>query len=237
MRLHRFLIEEEIPKSGIILVEDRSIVHQWRKVFRLKEGDLVILFNDSGYDHTARIVGFKGKEAEVEIIDRKKEILKPGRNVHLCVSLIKKDKFEWIVEKGTELGITSFTPLISDRSLKNNLNMEKLNKIAKEATEQSGWSGVPLIHNISCIEELLDRRDKKYIILDLYADTDLLQVLDKTNKEEQLVVLIGPEEGWSDEELSLFKKHSVTFATLGKETLKTETAAVAAASISMLLTS
>ena len=128
MRLHRFFIEQEILESGEIIVADRDLLHQWGKVFRLKTGDRVILFDGMGFDYVSEIVLLDKNEGVLKIVEKIPNENVPKKEIHLFQSIIKKDKFEWVLEKGTELGISHFHPIISERSEKKNINFERAGK-------------------------------------------------------------------------------------------------------------
>jgi 16S rRNA (uracil1498-N3)-methyltransferase len=118
MRLHRFFLEqsigaEESGNKNLVLTHE-PLLHQWKRVFRYKPGDKVLLFDNSGYEFEAEIEYLEPKEARLRIVEAKdKNGNKTKVAVHLCASLTKKDTFEWMLEKVTELGVTEVTPILS----------------------------------------------------------------------------------------------------------------------------
>ena len=237
MRIHRFFVEFPLVREGTLTVPDTALLHQWKSVFRLREGDPVILFDNSGDEYVARITRIGKKEGAVEILDRHTCSVPIPREVLMCVSVAKKDKFEWVVEKGTELGVTRFIPILSDRTEKKNVSLERLKKIAKEATEQSERCTLPEIDPVTPLTEAIDsisntsKSRMRVVALDREA-ADHIRGLQETN--DPIAVFIGPEGGWSDNERTLFEKRDVQKVLLGDTVLKTETAAVAAASFLLL---
>ncbi|NDE68149.1 RsmE family RNA methyltransferase, partial [bacterium] len=137
-----------------------SITHylgsdQWRKVFRFKAGDKVILFDGSGFDFLCEIQSYtantqgrgeKSSEscAEVKILEVMNNVVVPVRETSLFCAVLKKDTFEWVVEKATEMGVSRIVPVLAERSEKKNLNIERLQKIIIEASEQSGRGTLPV---------------------------------------------------------------------------------------------
>src|SRR3989338_5215426 len=156
MRLHRFYIDKKIEGKEVFVKEER-LLNQWRKVFRYKTGDRVILFDGSGMEFIGELKDLKKEEVKIEILEEREGILpkKIGREIVLCQSLIKKDKMEWVVEKATELGVSKIVPIISERSEKKGFNLERAKKIAIEASEQCGRADVPEICEIQKLETIL----------------------------------------------------------------------------------
>jgi len=232
MRLHRFHITTPI-ESKQFDISDRELIHQWRSVFRYNVGSQVMLFDGSGKDYLAMITSMRSLGASVEIIETMKDIPTPKKNIWLCVGIIKKDNFELVVQKATELGVSHIVPVSCERTEKKNLNFERLNKIATESSEQSGRGDVPKIHEIINLTDLLDGDvlPNSVIALDLEGEN-----IKNYNKDEikDVAVLIGPEGGFSPKELALFESHNIPTVTLGSQILRAETAAIAAVSILLL---
>ena len=115
MRLHRFYIPELVGNRIELAVNSSELVNQLRHVLRLKVGDEAILFDGSGSDYTATIAGFVGNDSVAfNIRGSSRSRFMPPRKVYLYAAVIKKDNFEFIVEKATELGVTDIIPVIAD---------------------------------------------------------------------------------------------------------------------------
>lgn len=230
MRLHRFYVPQEIGESETVTLTDQDLVHQLRNVFRFTVGGQLILFDNSGFEYRAMIASFEKGNVVCQITGRKQGKQVGMREVHLFCSVVKKDKFEWIVEKGTELGVTRFIPIISDRSEKKNLNMERLEKIMMEASEQSGRSLLPSLSPIISLEESFST---EFPCFAFHPKGDTFTI-EHTKNFSPLGIFIGPEGGWTERELFLFKKHNFLIYSLGPQTLRTETAAIALSSLILL---
>ena len=230
MRLHRFFIEQEILENGEMTLTDKDLIHQWGKVFRLKAGDRVILFDGTGFDYVSEIILLNKNEGVLKVIEKKLNENIPKKEIHLFQSIIKKDKFEWVLEKGTELGVSYFHPIISERSEKKNINFERARKIIKEASEQSGRRNLPSISELINLENALNN---DFLSIAFHPTGDKF---DKNNleKEKVLGIFIGPEGGWSDRELGIFKEKGVSILSLGRQILKAETASIAISSMFLL---
>ena len=145
--------------------------------------------------------------------------------IHLYLSLIKKDKFELAIEKATELGVSSITPVIAERSQYKQVREDRLKKIVKEATEQSGRTTLPKISPTETVEEVVVKHQD---VLVLHMDGTPLSEI---SIGEDVSMLIGPEGGWSEKELELFKEKNVQVVSLPFGVLRAETAAIVASAV------
>jgi 16S rRNA (uracil1498-N3)-methyltransferase len=230
MRLHRFYINQEIGKE--IRIEDKEFLHQWQKVFRFEASDRVIVFNggDSEYEGYFKILA---KNEAVLVIDKEREVKNSQKiELHIFQSIIKKDNFELVVEKCTEIGVAAFHPIISERSEKKDLNIERLNKIAKESAEQSGKTILPVIFAPESLGKAIKDFDGELFTLD-FDGADFSKAF-SANKNKKVGILIGPEGGWSDNERIVFDEMGIANVSLGSQVLRAETAAIAVSTIILL---
>lgn len=251
MRLHRFYIQESIGSQKEITVQSDELINQITRVFRLKIGDAVILFDGSGNDYECTIANFGGgagrgtHDSAGEKTDQKMVTFNvaksmssrfmPVREISLCAAVVKKDTFEWIAEKATELGVTQIIPVMAERSEKKNLNEDRLKKIVIEASEQSGRGSVPTIHPIISLKESLDWiKEKNISALAFHTEGPQFDSKVMSDKSDKLEVFIGPEGGWSPAEVEMFHSYEVPVVCLGTQVLRAETAVVAALSLTML---
>jgi 16S rRNA (uracil1498-N3)-methyltransferase len=249
MRLHRFFLKEAIQGKSKILLTEESLIHQWKKVFRLAAGDSVILFDGSGSEYVCDIILLTKELAELQIKE-KKELKSPNSNnaskkLWLFASIIKKDNFEWIVEKATELGAHAIVPVLATRSEKKDLNQERLLKISVEASEQSGRGDVPEIYEPVSLQDafaLLKEQEKttgeeiRAVAFDPSGTSfsEEMRVPRSPYSGEVGALFIGPEGGFTEEELSLFKENNVKIRSLGSQILRAETAAVAVSALFLI---
>ncbi len=223
MRLHRFYIEENLRVKDELTLRDDGFIHQLRDVFRLSADDRVILFDGQGIDYIFDIKMLSKKEINLEKVSEEKSFI-PEQKVTLLMSLIKKDNFELVLEKGTELGVTHFVPVVTERTLLKNLNIERAEKIIKEASEQCGRGDLPTLGKIMDIETVL-REYPDLIAFDITGGKSQV-----SSDKSQVEILIGPEGGWSDKELEMFRDKNIKLYKLGNTTLRAETAAIVAVS-------
>ena len=222
MRRHHFFITTELKEGGDLKISDTDLLHQWQKVFRMKAGDEVILLPNDGFEYICEFVLLSRKEAELKVKEKREGVLDVKKKVHLYLGMLKKDKFEWVLQKGTELGVASFTPVITARTEKMNLNMERAEKVVREAAEQSGWAALPIINESMSLSDALTKAQNP-VVFDMGGDA-LGEI------PESVSIFIGPEGGWSDEEREMFRAKDVPVYSVGPQALRAETAAVAVCS-------
>jgi len=234
MRLHRFYITTPIEEKKFDIT-DRDLVHQWKSVFRYNVGSQVILFDGRGTDYLCMITSLRNLGATLEIYKEKKTDDVPRNNVYLCMALVKKDNFELITQKVTELGVTNIIPVLCEHSEKRKLNMQRLNKILVESSEQSGRGDIPVIHEIMKIEEVFQRGILPQEKIVLHPEGDPLRnYLSGLHEVHSFAVFVGPEGGFSPKEVALLKSYNVPAVSLGSQILRAETAAIAISSLLIL---
>ncbi len=222
----------KIEKNIAFLNEEESKHAQ--KVLRKKMGDYVYVTNGTGEIIGGSITFISKNRIEVsvekEIIDNQKR----DYHLHIAISPTKSiDKFEFFLEKATEIGIDEITPLLTDHSERKNINLERLNKIIVSAAKQSLKSTFPKINNLTTFSSFIKENTEKELFLahcyDGYEKTSIKN-LALDNKE--IIFLIGPEGDFSVSEIEQIKKSSITqFISLGNQRLRTETAGIFIASL------
>ncbi|MDO8430458.1 MAG: RsmE family RNA methyltransferase, partial [Candidatus Taylorbacteria bacterium] len=110
MKLNRFFCEEKIGNNKSIVITRDDLVNQLKNVFRLTKGDEVILFDNTGFDFLASIQEYEKDSVSFSIIKSYPNNVLPIRETYLFTSMVKKDNFEWIIEKATELGVSHIIP-------------------------------------------------------------------------------------------------------------------------------
>ena len=232
MRLHRFFVEERIAPDIRLSIKDAKVLHQWRNVLRLKVGNEVILFDGFGMDHRCELATLDKKEAICLVRESTKNAVESTQQLCLFVSLLKKERFEWLLEKATELGAAYIRPIIADRSEIKKFNLTRAKDIVKEAAEQSGRGSLPALYEPMELQNVF----KEYHYFSSLAFDPHGEPFKKDGwgKEEKLGAFIGPEGGWSARELELFREKKIPVYSLGLSTLRAETAAVAVTSLLLL---
>ncbi len=233
MKLHRFYFNGVHDKKGpvemrqSVWVEDPALLNQWLKVLRYQVGDELVLFDGETADKLYKISKIETSAVHLDLVTELARKL-PKRHVYLCWSLLKKDKNEWVLQKCTELGVTNFVPILSERTEKTGFDVERAQKIVIEASEQCGRSDIPEIREpITLATALEEFKSKVKLLVAEQGEESGLQAGD----DEPLGVLIGPEGGWTDSEKELFKAANLGHLNLHDFTLRAETACVTAVTV------
>ena len=206
--------------------ESRHII----KVLRMKEGDAFKITNGKGSFFSAEIISENPKACLVRIISE--EIRTPlPYQLHLVVAPTKlNDRYEWFLEKATEIGVSEITPIICDHSERKTIKPERYEKILQSAMKQSLKAYLPILNEAISFKEFLNSENK-------YDDLKCIAHCEETDKKSlksillpknKTTILIGPEGDFSPEEIELAKKAGYIPVTLGESRLRTETAAIVA---------
>lgn len=215
MRIDRFFVQDKIEDKTLLNIIDEGVIHQWRKVLRYKPETIVELCDNSGFVYTGVLKSYDNG-AEVEITEKREvNTLKP---LTLYMSLIKKDKFELVCEKATELGVTKIVPITTEFSLKYNVRFDRLKKIVREASEQSERTMLPEIIDSMTLGEAINDAPQKSVVLAERKEGGTLQDVD--------ALFVGPEGGWSEKEMKLFEEKGIEKVSLGNQILRAETAGI-----------
>jgi 16S rRNA (uracil1498-N3)-methyltransferase len=243
MRLHRFYTTENLENKTDITINSPELVHQVRRVFRLRNGDSIILFSGTHFDYECKIDDSNNESTidsnniiRLQVIKKERSRYSPQHKVFLCAAVTKKDTFEWIAEKATELGVTDIIPVMAERSEKKSLNESRLQKITVEASEQSGRGTIPMVHPIMGLEDAVEfiKKEKGEIEILVFHTEGRLNLRGETSEGRPQALFIGPEGGWSDKEIEMFHSHNIKVVCLGPQVLRAETAVIAALSVVLL---
>lgn len=242
--MHKFFTEPNniTETEGIILGDDVKHIY---KVLRLSEGEEVVLNNCEGIEYLGKIKSITKSEVIVNIT-KKLDINNESRvKVHLFQGLPKGQKMDLIVQKGTELGVCEFIPTITARvdvKLKGEFKkLDRLNRIALEASKQSKRSIVPKVKEVIEFNEALNKLKEMDLIIVPYENAEdfgvktLVNYLKNENIDldniNHVGILIGPEGGFEEAEISTLKEQGAYIVTLGNRILRTETAGFTATTL------
>ncbi len=219
-----FYVNENNIRDKIFSLCEKESYHA-SKVLRLKLGDTIFLVDGKSQGYLAIIEQIKQKFLTGTI---KKTIKNFGENkntIHISPGLFKKNRFEILLEKATELGVKEIHPIIMERSVKTSINIERCNKILISAAKQCQRSFFPILHAPKDLKTLLNsNKDCKYYACHLEADLNLFSY--KGTQTYPSNVIIGPEGGFSRTEIDIMENNGVLFFHLGNRRLRAETAAI-----------
>ena len=225
MKLHRFYLNDtELPHD--FWMQDKALFHQWTNVLRFQVDRELVLFNDKREERLYRIVKIGETAIHLELVTELKPKI-PKTDLYLCFSLLKKDKNDWVIQKGTELGVSHFVPLICDRTEKTGFDAERAEKIAIEASEQCGRTDIPRIREPLTPQSLIHELPKN---VEIYIAEQGSPDVPNT-EANSIAVLIGPEGGWTVEEKQFFETNNLKHVAISEFTLRAETAAISAATL------
>ena len=219
----RFFISHPLPVGAIFSVNDKSFVGQLKNVLRLKEGDEVSLFNGDNEQAAAKIKTFEKDGVTLLILKTENNREESGNRVELYLALLKKENFELATQKATEAGIFVITPVVSKRTVKQNINFGRCRKIIQEAAEQAGRFLVPELRPAIPFGEALQKAAQSGISIVIFDPR--AEATRKLPSNGALAIFVGPEGGWTDDELTEAKIAGAVSVGLGRFTLRAETAA------------
>lgn len=232
MKIHRFIEDFDFSKK-ILEINDIEIVKQIRNVLKLEIGRKIILSDGKGTEADAIITFIYSDKISCEVVEvRKANGLK--RKVSLYLAILKKDNFELAIQKSVECGVSSIVPIITERTIKTGLNKERLERIIKEASEQSGRNVVPELLETMTYKEALEHgsQNTEKVIFTPSLASDGVNLANESYQPDKnatnISIFIGPEGGFTEKEIILAKESGYKIASLGEMTLRGETAAIVA---------
>ena len=206
---------------------DKSQSHYISKVMRIKEGESFSLFNDSG-EWEAKINEIK-KGIVNFIIVKKLKNSENNSEIWLAFTPIKLNYLNFMIQKATELGVTKFIPILTERTMVRDLNSERLNKVIIEASEQSNRIKLPKLEKLVKFKDFIKLyKDTNIVFGDLNSSNDQIKI----NKDSPVCILIGPEGDFSENERKeILDLKNVKSLKINKNILRAETAAISIISI------
>jgi 16S rRNA (uracil1498-N3)-methyltransferase len=226
--MQRYFIKEEQIEDNLIKIKD-SDFHHIKNVMRFKVGTELITTTFKGISFLTEISHFEKNSVFLKII-KELETTNNTINVTLAQSLIKKDKFELVLQKATELGVKEIIPLQTKNSIIKIDDFQKkkirYETIVKEASEQSERNVMPKINDLLDIKSLpYDNYDFVFTAFARKNSESLLEEIKDIDSSKSVLVLIGPEGGFDKAEIEYLQSKS-TLVSLGKTILRSETAAI-----------
>lgn len=239
MSANRFFV----PKSGVkgeLVRLSLEQAHQIYHVLRLRPGDEIVVLDNSGTEYDVTLRAVMRREATGQILQKRPVRGEPEVKITLFQSLLARDKFEWVLQKGTEVGVTRFVPILTQRSIVRARRIEekklvRWERILTEAAEQSRRGCIPQLSRaarygeaVSCLASF----DVSLVAAPSRKATSLKNALGSCRKTpSSIALLIGPEGGFTEDEVTLACENGAFRIGLGQRILRTETAAVVASAL------
>ena len=218
-------IEESTTTFTFSKEESKHII----KVLRKSVGAILKITNGKGWLFDAEIISADIKRCQANISNA---VQQPKRNykLHLAVAPTKmNDRFELFLEKATEIGIDSITPILCDHSERKVIKLDRFEKIVQSAMKQSLQCYLPIINELTPLNAFVNQEFNGQVFIAHCEETSDKQSLkDKLQPKQNITILIGPEGDFSVKEIEMALRHNFIPVTLGKTRLRTETAAVVA---------
>jgi 16S rRNA (uracil1498-N3)-methyltransferase len=228
----RLFVEQELSTDTPVTIEGNQ-AHYLSKVMRVAPGDAVILCDDISGEWAAEVV----EAGKREVLLHPKQHLRPREPVPdfwLCPALLKKDRFDLVLEKATELGVARIAPVVTRRCVADKLNAERASTIVTEAAEQCARTALPKIAAVTKLDALLrDWPQERHLF---FADEEGGEAAADAfcYAEGPAGLLVGPEGGFDDAERAAIRAHPASVAiSLGPRILRGETAAIAGIAVWM----
>ncbi len=199
------------------------------RVLRSGKGDPVFLTNGKGDFYKGEIADANPKACVVSILETTDQFGKRNYHIHIAIAPTKNiDRFEWFLEKATEIGIDEITPLICNHSERREVKTERLNKVIVAAMKQSVKAYLPKLNEAETFKNFISKTtsSQKFICAVAAEKNQLLK--NKYSRRKDVLILIGPEGDFSKEEIEMALKNNFDLVSLGESRLRTETAGVVA---------
>jgi len=203
--------------------------HYLKDVMRLKEGDTFSVFNNQG-ECKASIQNYEKQSVKIKILEKLRD-KKNEKNIWLAFTPIKQNPLNFIIQKGTELGVQKFIPILSERTAVKNINIERVKKIIIESAEQSNRISIPEVTTLETLKKFISNFPEKVCLVfcDINCDQSNIKKILSKKDPKPTCILIGPEGDFSENERKLIVelKQSQSIS-LAENILRSDTAAVAA---------
>lgn len=232
MKIHRFILDNiqfNDLKGNDYSIEDQRIIHQVKNVLRLKIGEKISIIDGVGNELIGEIIALSKKNivVSIESIENVQNELK--HKVVLYCSIIKRENFELLIQKATELGVNAIAPIITERTVVKNVSISRLKKIVTEASEQCGRSIVPKIFPVKKFNAVLkDIKKEKNVFNIIFFPAAIGDDVYNYSNQSVVNLFIGPEGGWTDKELKLAQDNQFRGVCLSRFILRAETAGILA---------
>jgi len=233
MRIPRIYTEHALASNTIVVLEE-SASHHLSKVLRMQVGRELIVFNGAGGEYSATISEITKKTVQISVGEHTSDNRESPLQLELAIGISRGERFEWVLQKATELGVTKITPLITERTEvkvsgdRQEKMHERWQQILTSACEQCQRNILPQLHAPVSIDEWLKTVDSEARFVLHHRDN---QGLPADKKPQSVTLLIGPEGGLSEREIEVALAQHFFALTLGPRVLRTETAPVAAISL------
>ncbi|MGP1993401.1 16S rRNA (uracil(1498)-N(3))-methyltransferase [Zobellia laminariae] len=217
-------LDKSISQFTFSQEESRHIV----KVLRKTEGDILHITNGKGYIFESEILLADQKRCKAQIVSTKKKHAK-AHWLHIVVAPTKNnDRFEWFLEKATEIGVNEITPIFCERSERKVIKKERLEKVIQSAMKQSLRTYLPKLNDAISFKDFMEQEQNGLLFIAHCEEEEKVDLKRRVAPDKDITILIGPEGDFSQNEISNAYEKGFLPVSLGEYRLRTETAAIVA---------
>ncbi len=241
--MYRFYIEPSQKQGDSIEIIGEDVNHI-KNVLRMKNGEKFILCDGAGTDYLCELAGSKERNLVATVLEEKKSETELPVHLVLYQGLPKKDKMELIIQKAVELGAAEIVPVVTKRTIvkteggKEEKKLARWQAIAESAAKQSGRGVIPTVAKVHTWKEALASMENLDYNVILYENAEGMkptaECLKVAGQKGSIGIFVGPEGGFTEDEVAQCKDHGAECLSLGKRILRTETAGLAMLSMLML---
>ena len=233
--MHRFFIPPTQIDDHQVVITD-PIAHQIRNVLRMEVGQHIVVLDNSGLEYEVALAHLERGQVLGRIETKRPSVHEPRTHITLYPSLMKRDKFEFVLQKATEVGVSRIVPIISQRSLVQTAELKpnkqaRWQRILTEAAEQCQRGRIPELHTPLKFNQAISQSPNFSISIIAYESggVDLKTAVNQPPSSSATIALfIGPEGGYDPSEIQLAQEHGIIPISLGSRILRAETAAIIA---------
>lgn len=226
---YRFFVSPASITDALVQIDDRDVLHQWVSVLRLRSGQQIALLDGTGRAYIVELATLDKRRATGRVLTEYNANAEAAFSVLLVVAITRGERFEWVLQKGTELGATRFVPLICERSQVETTGnkRERWLRIIREAAEQAGRGILPTLDPPTPFAAALNNASNGIFLSEASAVVPFKAAL-AAQPAGSIALWSGPEGGWTATETTAAREAGLTITTLGARILRAETAPIAA---------
>jgi 16S rRNA (uracil1498-N3)-methyltransferase len=241
--MHCFFVAPQVLDCQPVALDGEQ-AHQIRRVLRMRPGERVTLLDNRGWAYEATLLSYGDSDANFEIVGRRAAQGEPNTHITLYQAVLKGERFGWVLQKGTEVGISRFVPMVCERNVVDDpgateQKRERWERIIREAAEQSRRGRLPVLDPAQSFEVAVQagspvssaHEPLRLILWEEECDTTLRQALAVCNFAggARIELLVGPEGGFAAAEVASAECRGARRVSLGRRILRAETAGIVAA--------
>jgi len=230
---HRFYVNS-LLSAGQELSLPPDVAHQVHLVLRLEPGDQITVFNGDGREWSATLTAVSRKQVIVQLGEPSLGRHLPAPSITLGLALLKREHFEFVIQKATELGVQHIVPLLTERTVvrldaqRESMKHSRWQRIAFEAAEQSGRTELPTITEPCPLDAIRSQLTTSLSLVCWEHETSQHLTTCRFPQDANIFLLVGPEGGWTEGEIQRLRSWGAKTISLGPLTLRSETAAITA---------